>query len=89
MGEITSMIVHELNQPLTAIANFGEAARRLIERRRRPGDRAADFVEKSVAQAHRASDIIRRLRAFVSRGPGRDGSRSPSTTWSATPRGWR
>ena len=35
MGEIASMIVHELNQPLTAIANFGEAAKRLVERRRR------------------------------------------------------
>ncbi len=68
MGEIASMIVHELNQPLTAIANFGEAAKRLIER----GDdsaRALGFVEKSIAQAHRASDMIRRLRSFVSRAP--------------------
>jgi two-component system sensor kinase FixL len=68
MGEITSMIVHELNQPLTAIANFGEAAKRLIDA---GGDtaRAAGFMEKSVAQAHRASEMIRRLRSFVSRGP--------------------
>jgi two-component system, LuxR family, sensor kinase FixL len=67
MGEIASMIVHELNQPLTAIANFGEAAKRLLES---GGDarRAAGFMEKSVAQAHRASEMIRRLRSFVSRG---------------------
>jgi two-component system sensor kinase FixL len=69
MGEIASMIVHELNQPLTAIANFGEAAKRLLEA---DGDqrRAAGFMEKSVAQAHRASEMIRRLRSFVSRSPG-------------------
>lgn len=69
MGEIASMIVHELNQPLTAIANFGEAARRLIEKGGEPPGRAAEFMEKSVAQAHRASEMIRRLRSFVSRGP--------------------
>ena len=68
MGEIASMIVHELNQPLTAIANFGEAAKRLVEAGGDPA-RAAGFMEKSVAQAHRASEMIRRLRSFVSRGP--------------------
>jgi len=67
MGEIASTIVHELNQPLTAIANFGEAARRLVEAGDTSG-RAATYIEKAVAQAHRASDMIRRLRAFVARG---------------------
>jgi two-component system, LuxR family, sensor kinase FixL len=70
MGEIASMIVHELNQPLTAIANFGEAARRLVERGGEQSGRAIEFMEKSVAQAHRASEMIRRLRSFVSRGQG-------------------
>ncbi len=69
MGEIASMIVHELNQPLTAIANFGEAARRLVEKGGDQAGRAAEFMEKSVAQAHRASEMIRRLRSFVSPGP--------------------
>lgn len=69
MGEITSMIVHELNQPLTAIANFGEAAQRLVEAGDTSG-RAAGYMEKAVAQAHRASEMIRRLRAFASRGDG-------------------
>jgi two-component system sensor kinase FixL len=67
MSEIVSLIVHELNQPLTAIANFGEAAKRLVESGAQP-ERAAGFIEKSVAQAHRASDMIRRLRSFVARG---------------------
>ena len=67
MSEIVSLIVHELNQPLTAIANFGEAAKRLVEAGGQP-ERAAGFMEKSVAQAHRASEMIRRLRSFVSLG---------------------
>ena len=68
MGEMASMIVHELNQPLTAIANFGDAAKHLTEAGDTSG-RAGIFMEKSVAQAHRASEIVRRLRTFVSRGP--------------------
>lgn len=67
MGEIASTIVHELNQPLTAIANFGEAARRLVAAGDTSG-RAITYIEKAVAQSHRASEMIRRLRAFVSRG---------------------
>jgi two-component system sensor kinase FixL len=68
MGEIASLIVHELNQPLTAIANFGEAAKRLVEAGDSSG-RVVTFIERSVAQAHRASEMIRRLRSFVSQGP--------------------
>jgi two-component system sensor kinase FixL len=70
MGEITSMIVHELNQPLTAIANFGEASKRLLEKGGDQAGRAGEFIEKSVRQAHRASEMIRRLRRFVTRGAG-------------------
>ena len=70
MDEIVSMIVHELNQPLTAIANFGEASKRLLEKSADQSGRAVEFIEKSVRQAHRASDMIRRLRRFVARGEG-------------------
>jgi len=70
MDEIVSMIVHELNQPLTAIANFGDASIRLLERGEDQSGRAVEFMAKSVKQAHRASDMIRRLRRFVTRGVG-------------------
>jgi two-component system sensor kinase FixL len=70
MGEIVSMIVHELNQPLTAIANFGEASKRLLEKGGEQSGRAVEFIEKSVRQAHRASEMIRRLRRFAARGAG-------------------
>ena len=68
MGEIASMIVHELNQPLTAIANFGEASKRLLEKGEDRSGRAIEFMEKSVRQAHRASEMIRRMRRFITRG---------------------
>jgi len=70
MGELASMIAHELNQPLTAIANFGEASKRLLEEGGDSLGRAVEFIEKSVAQAHRASDIIRHLSDFVKSGEG-------------------
>jgi two-component system sensor kinase FixL len=70
MGEVASMIVHELNQPLTAIANFGEASKRLLEKGGDQAGRVGEFIEKSVRQAHRASEMIRRLRRFVTRGVG-------------------
>jgi two-component system sensor kinase FixL len=70
MGEIVSMIVHELNQPLTAIANFGEASKRLLEKGGEQSGRAVEFIEKSVRQAHRASEMILRLRRFAARGAG-------------------
>jgi two-component system sensor kinase FixL len=70
MNEILSMIVHELNQPLTAIANFSQASKRLLEKGGDQSGRAVEFIEKSVVQAHRASEMIRRLRNFATRGAG-------------------
>jgi two-component system sensor kinase FixL len=69
MGEMASTLAHELNQPLSAIANYLKGSRNLLEGRsddnsttiRTALDRAAD-------QAVRAGQIIRRLRDFVSRG---------------------
>lgn len=70
MGEMASVLAHELNQPLSAIANYLSGARRLLDH---PGDhpeRVADALEKAAAQAIRAGEIIRRLRDFLSRGEG-------------------
>lgn len=69
MGEMASALAHELNQPLTAIANYLKGSRRLIDQQ--TGERAAmvkDALEKAAEQALRAGQIIRRLREFVSRG---------------------
>jgi two-component system sensor kinase FixL len=69
VGQMGSALAHELNQPLTAIANYAQAARQLIERA--PGGappRVADVLAKTMAQAARAGEIIRRLRQFVEKG---------------------
>ena len=69
MGEMASTLAHELNQPLSAIANYLKGSRRLMENETdaRWG-RLRDALEKAAEQALRAGDIIRRMRDFVSRG---------------------
>jgi two-component system sensor kinase FixL len=69
LGEMASTLAHEINQPLTAIANYLKGSRRLLERM--AGEQALvvrDAVGKAADQALRAGDIIRRLREFVARG---------------------
>jgi two-component system sensor kinase FixL len=69
MGEMASALAHELNQPLSAIANYLKGCRRLLDKR--PDDQSrtvSDALDKAADQAMRAGDIIRRLRDFVSRG---------------------
>jgi two-component system sensor kinase FixL len=70
MGEMASALAHELNQPLSAIANYLNGARRLMERAATTDPRVVEAVNKAAEQALRAGDIIRRLRDFLARGEG-------------------
>jgi signal transduction histidine kinase len=57
-------IAHELNQPLTAVVGYSQAALRMLE----PSARAApvrEALQAGIEQALRASDLIRRLRGLV------------------------
>jgi two-component system sensor kinase FixL len=69
MGEMASALAHELNQPLSAIANYMKGSRRLLES---SSDKQSallrDAMDKAAEQAMRAGQIIRRLRDFVARG---------------------
>lgn len=71
IGEMAAGVAHELNQPLTAIANYAHACERLLSR---PG---ADLSEIRVAmreiagQAVRAGDTLRRLRSLAQSQPTR------------------
>jgi two-component system sensor kinase FixL len=65
MGELSAMLAHELNQPLTAAINYAEAARHLLVSAGEAPPKVLDFVQKASAQAERAGQIIRRLRSFV------------------------
>jgi two-component system sensor kinase FixL len=69
MGEMASTLAHELNQPLTAIANYLKGSRRLLADSADPAaPQLRGAMEKATEQAIRAGQIIRRLRDFVSRG---------------------
>lgn len=69
MGEMAAALAHELNQPLTAMANFLAAADHMLHR---PGAQrskdARNAVQLALRQAERAGDIVRRMRDFVRRG---------------------
>jgi len=64
LGEISSSIAHELNQPLTAIATNARACVRLLESNNPATERCADVVEGIAKQAERAGDIIANIRHF-------------------------
>jgi two-component system sensor kinase FixL len=69
MGEMASALAHELNQPLSAIANYMKGSRRLLEDI--TDERVAVLrgaMDKAAEQALRAGQVIRRLRDFVARG---------------------
>jgi len=68
MGEMASALAHELNQPLSAMANYLKGSARLLAAEPVPRERLLDAIQKAGDQALRAGDIIRRLRDFVARG---------------------
>jgi len=70
LGEMSSALAHELNQPLSAIANYLKGVRRLFEPLSSGpgGARIQDGLDRATEQALRAGEIIRRLRDFVRRG---------------------
>ena len=69
MGTLATSIAHELNQPLTAIANYVETARDLLVE---PDTETLEIVREALdecaTQSVRAGQIVRRLRDFISRG---------------------
>ncbi len=66
MGTMASTLAHEINQPLTAIANYLETTRAMIAD---SGDPLlvdiTEALELAAAQSLRAGNIVRRLRTFV------------------------
>lgn len=69
MGEMASALAHELNQPLSAIANYLRGCRRLLDKGDpADGERLKEALGKAADQAMRAGEVIHRLREFVGRG---------------------
>jgi PAS domain S-box-containing protein len=69
MGELTASIAHEVNQPLAAVGASGNACRRWLASGQPNLDRARDSVDRIIRDAHRASEIITRVRAMTRRAP--------------------
>ena len=67
MGEMASGLAHELNQPLTAIANYLRGCLRRIDRGNIEPSELEAIMLQSVNEAERAAEIIRRMRAFVNK----------------------
>jgi two-component system, LuxR family, sensor kinase FixL len=69
MGEMASALAHELNQPLSAVANYLQGSKRLLQN---STDTRAPMImealDKASEQAVRAGQVIHRLRDFVARG---------------------
>ncbi len=67
-NELATVLAHELNQPLAAIASYAEAGQQLLSRTPLDRDRLAQNLEKIGKQSLRAGEAIRHIRAFVGRG---------------------
>jgi two-component system sensor kinase FixL len=66
LGEITSMVAHEVNQPLSASGTYLEVARELLASHNE-ADRAKGLkaMEQAGAQIKRVGDTVRRIREFA------------------------
>jgi len=67
MGEMSTGIAHELNQPLSAIVNFSNGCARRLRLGIGSEEELLSALSQISAQANRAAEIIRRLRALVTR----------------------
>ena len=67
MGQMATGMAHELNQPLSAIVNYANGSRRRLEAGQMSLDALREPLSQIARQASRAAEIIRRLRALVSR----------------------
>lgn len=69
MGEMASTLAHELNQPLSAIANYVHGCARLLQGSDSERDvQLRDALKEAGEQSVRAGQIIRHLREFVTKG---------------------
>jgi len=67
-NELATLLAHELNQPLAAIANYAEAGQLLLSHAPLEQDKLMRNLDQISQQSLRAGEAIRHLRAFVGRG---------------------
>ena len=69
MDEMATGLAHEINQPLTAISNYCDAATSLLLSEPSPDSKLIELLEGASEQAHRAGEIVRHCRQFASKQP--------------------
>lgn len=67
-NELATLLAHELNQPLAAIASYAEAGQLLLRHAPLEQDKLTRNLDQISQQSLRAGEAIRHLRAFVGRG---------------------
>jgi C4-dicarboxylate-specific signal transduction histidine kinase len=67
LGVLTASIAHEVNQPLAAIITNSQSSLRWLTRSEPDIDKVREMMERVVADARRASEIIDRIRAMTMR----------------------
>jgi C4-dicarboxylate-specific signal transduction histidine kinase len=65
MGELTTSIAHEINQPLAAIGANGSASLRWLAMRPPNLKEARQATMRAIQAANRASEVIKRIRALL------------------------
>jgi len=69
VGEMATSLAHEINQPLTASANYLEGCLVALDEPNPPLGTVRDALTKALAATHRAGQILHRIRQFVRRRP--------------------
>ena len=67
LGELTASISHEVKQPIAAVVTNGQVCLRLLALETPRPDDVRTTVERIVRDAHRASEVIQRIRALAKR----------------------
>ncbi len=67
VGEMSSSLAHELNQPLCAILNYTSACVRLMKAENISTGKVEGALDQIAAEAYRAGEIIRRIRNLVNK----------------------
>jgi len=65
IGTLTSALAHEINQPLTAMRSYAQAALRFLDADQPDYDNVRKGLQGIVADNKRASSVINRLRTLV------------------------
>ena len=71
LGELASGIAHEINQPLAAVVNYASASQRYLKAlgdNPEAADKVAQGLQRINEHANHASEVIKRLRAFLRKG---------------------